>query len=154
MRSRHSPQRSRKSFLPKRRPEVLETAGRGRAANGDEGTDPVSARMGQASGFTAILHGVRPAHESRETKARGQRSSESRPSETGTAGTTAFIEPLRIHARWLGAKRGANSPSLISRVTANRPKLVAGRKRRALSSNPSLVLSTSPSTDEITPSPF
>jgi hypothetical protein len=39
--------------------------------------------------------------------------------DAGTAGFTRAIEPLITYARWLGARRGASKPSLISRVTAN-----------------------------------
>ena len=38
---------------------------------------------------------------------RGQRSSESRPSDAGTVRESLFTEPVKIQARWLGAKRGA-----------------------------------------------
>src|SRR5207248_1248768 len=74
------------------------------------------------------------------------RSLESRPSDADTTGSTFTRKPVRIHARWLGAKRGANSPSLISRVTAKRLNAVAGKKRRALSGKPSDAVSMSPST--------
>src|SRR6202035_1333420 len=55
------------------------------------------------------------------------RSSVSRPSDAAIAGVTATRNPVRTHARWLGAKRGASKPSLISRVTAKRLNEVAGR---------------------------
>src|SRR5881296_1284310 len=58
-----------------------------------------------------------------------QRSSASRPVEAGTAGLTGTRVPVRLQARWLGAKRGASNPSLISRVTAKRSNAVAGRWR-------------------------
>src|SRR5690348_12524869 len=81
-------------------------------------------RLGSSSLRNLLLVGVdEPA----------QRSSESRPADAGTAGLTGTRVPVRIQARWLGAKRGASNPSLISRVTANRLKAVAGRKRRVLS---------------------
>src|ERR1700692_4902857 len=48
------------------------------------------------------------------------RSSPSRPSDAGSAGVTATRNPVRTHALWLGANRGASKPSLISRVTAKR----------------------------------
>ena len=57
-----------------------------------------------------------------------QRSSTSRPVEASTVGLTATRTPDRTHPRWLGAKRGANSPSLISRVTAKRLNTVGGRR--------------------------
>jgi hypothetical protein len=57
----------------------------------------------------------------------GQRSSESSPADALTTGVTGTRTPVRTHARWLGAKRGAKSPSLISRVTAKRLKTVGGR---------------------------
>jgi hypothetical protein len=82
-----------------------------------------------------------------------QRSSASRPLEASTVGLTDTRTPVRTHARWLGAKRGA-SPSLISRVTAKRLNTVGGRKRRELSSKPSDAVSMSPSAAEMIPSPF
>ena len=54
------------------------------------------------------------------------RSSPSSPSEAGTDGLTGTSVPDNTHAFWLGANRGASSPSLISRVTANRLNCVAG----------------------------
>ena len=48
------------------------------------------------------------------------RSSASRPSDAGATGFTGTREPCRTQPRWLGANRGASSPSLISRVTAKR----------------------------------
>ncbi len=94
--------------------------------------------------LTQAVLGVQPPH----------RSSASRPTEAGIAGNCGTSEPCSTQPRWLGANRGANRPSLISRVTAKRLKTVAGRKRRVLSGNPSLAVSTSPSIAEITPSPF
>src|ERR1700693_854994 len=61
------------------------------------------------------------------------RSSESRLSEAGTAGLTRTRKPVTTQALWLGANRGARRPSLISRVTANRLREVAGKNRRVLS---------------------
>jgi len=55
-----------------------------------------------------------------------QRSSPSRRLDAGTAGLTGTRVPLSTTARWLGAKRGASRPSLISRVTWKRLNLVAG----------------------------
>src|SRR5215831_15850060 len=42
------------------------------------------------------------------------------------------------------AKRGASSPSLISRVTAKRLNTVGGKNKRELSSKPSVLVSMSP----------
>src|SRR6516162_11558599 len=78
-----------------------------------------------------------PAHEEAASQAaspcdgNSQRSSASRPVEASTVGLTATRTPDRTHARWLGAKRGANSPSLISRVTAKRLNTVGGRNSRS-----------------------
>src|SRR5438309_2016071 len=58
------------------------------------------------------------------------RSSLSSPAEAGTAGLTGTSTPDSTHALWLGAKRGASNPSLISRVTAKRLSHLGGRKRR------------------------
>src|SRR5437016_2362429 len=80
------------------------------------------------------------------------RSSLSSPAEAGTAGLTGTSTPDSTHALWLGAKRGASNPSLISRVTAKRLSHLGGRKRRELSGNPSDAVSTSPSAAEMTPS--
>src|SRR5712672_267907 len=77
-------------------------------------------------------------------KRRAQRSSPSRPVEAATVGSTGTRTPDKIHARWLGAKRGAKSPSLISRVTAKRLNTVGGKKRRVLSAKPSVGVSMSP----------
>ena len=41
-----------------------------------------------------------------------------RPADADTAGLTGIKLPVNTQARWLGAKRGVSSPSLISRVTA------------------------------------
>lgn len=72
------------------------------------------------------------------------RSSASRPADAFTVGSTGTRTPDRTHARWLGAKRGANSPSLISRVTAKRLNTVGGRNRRSLFGKPSVAVSMSP----------
>src|SRR6266849_1016275 len=72
------------------------------------------------------------------------RSSPSRPAEASTVGLTATRTPVRTHARWLGAKRGANNPSLISRVTAKRLNTVGGRYSRSLLGKPSVGVSISP----------
>src|SRR5437879_11822838 len=78
-----------------------------------------------------------------------QRSSASRPAEAGTAGLTGTRVPVRIQARWLGAKRGASNPSLISRVTAKRLNAGGVRNKRVLSWKPSDAVSMSPSTAEM-----
>src|SRR5207344_3616421 len=49
--------------------------------------------------------------------------------EAGTAGLTRARDPLKTHARWLGARRGARRPSLSSRVTAKRLNAVGGRNK-------------------------
>jgi hypothetical protein len=85
---------------------------------------------------------------------RSYRSSESRPAEADTAGLTGTSVPVRIHAPWFGAKRGASNPSLISRVTAKRLNTVGGRNTRVLSEKPSVAVSMLPSTAEMIPSPF
>ena len=82
------------------------------------------------------------------------RSSLSSPSDAGTDGLTGTSVPDNTHAFWLGAKRGANSPSSISRVTAKRLNCVAGMNNLVLSANPSDAVSTSPSAAETTPSLF
>ena len=82
------------------------------------------------------------------------RSSLSRPADPITAGLTGLTNPVKIQAFWLGAKRGASGPSLISRVAANRSKVGARRKRRVLSGKPSDGESMSPSTAPMMPSPF
>jgi MFS family permease len=56
-----------------------------------------------------------------------QRSSASRPSDAFTVGSTATRRPCSTKARSLRAKRGASSPSLISRVTAKRLNTVGDR---------------------------
>src|SRR6202035_4868831 len=71
-------------------------------------------------------------------------SSPSRPAEAGTAGLTATRAPVSTHARWLGEKRGANRPSLISLVTAKRLNTVGGRYSRSLLPKPSVAVSISP----------
>src|SRR5258708_16614826 len=80
------------------------------------------------------------------------RSSESRPAAAGTDGVTATREPDSTHALWLGEKRGASKPSLISRVTAKRLNDEAGRYNRKLFSKPSDAVSGSPSGAEMIPS--
>src|SRR5262249_5416252 len=67
------------------------------------------------------------AHRPPPRHARSQRSSASRPVEASTVGLTGTRTPDSTQARWLGAKRGANRPSFISRVTAKRLKAVGGR---------------------------
>src|SRR6185436_16638411 len=57
----------------------------------------------------------------------GYRSSPSLLIEAGTEGSTRTSLPLSTQARWLGAKRGAKSPSSSSRVTAKRLNEVGGR---------------------------
>src|SRR5215469_7542930 len=94
----------------------------------------------------------RPA--GRLRRSRRQRSSASRPVEASTVELPGTRTPVRTHARWLGAKRGANSPSLISRVTAKRLKAVGGRNKRSLFGKPSDGVSMSPSAAEMMPSPF
>ena len=79
-----------------------------------------------------------------ERLANDYRSSPSRPVEAFTAGLTATRAPVSIHARWLGEKRGANRPSLISRVTAKRLNTVGGRYNRSLFAKPSVAVSISP----------
>src|SRR5262249_23031391 len=55
--------------------------------------------------------------------------SEARPADAAAGGSTFTRVPVRTYARWLGAKRGANSPSLISRVTAKRLNTVGGKEK-------------------------
>src|ERR1700681_4703339 len=89
-----------------------------------------------------------------DAQPRGQRASRSRPADAATAGRTGTTTPDSTHAFWLGAKRGASSPSLISRVTAKRLNCVAGINKRSLFGKPSEAVSTSPSAAEMTPSPL
>src|SRR5438067_61575 len=72
-------------------------------------------------------------------------SSLSRPADANTTGATGTRTPVKTQARWLGAKRGASSPSLISRVTAKRLNAVAGRNNRSLFEKPFDGVSMSPS---------
>jgi hypothetical protein len=55
-----------------------------------------------------------------------QRLSKSCLTEAGIGGSTWVKKPLWTQPRWLGAKRGASSPSFSSRVTAKRLNSVAG----------------------------
>src|SRR5262245_42907718 len=71
-----------------------------------------------------------------------------------TDGDTSVNGPLWTHARWLGAKRGERSPSLISRVTAKRLNCVAGMKSRSFDRPPSEKSSRSTSTAVRMPSPL
>src|SRR5215475_7258944 len=66
------------------------------------------------------------------------------------------MAPERTQPRVLGAKRGASSPSLISRVTAKRLKLLGKRKMHVLSpwGQCELAVSMSPSAADTMPSPF
>jgi hypothetical protein len=64
--------------------------------------------------------------------------------EASTVGLTFTSEPLNTQPRWLGEKRGASEPSLISRVTAKRLNAVGGRYNRVLSAKPSVAVSISP----------
>src|SRR5205823_4504061 len=82
------------------------------------------------------------------------RSSASRPAEAATEGFTTTRFPLNTQARWLGEKRGASKPSLISRVTAKRLNESGDRNNRWLSGKPSVGVSASPTTAEMIPSPF
>jgi hypothetical protein len=74
------------------------------------------------------------------------------PVEASTTGLTGTRTPDSTQARWLGAKRGASSPPLISRVTAKRLKAVGGRQRRELSAKPSVGVSISPCAAVMMPS--
>src|SRR5262249_12698506 len=83
-----------------------------------------------------------------------QRLSASCVTDALTDGCTSVNGPLWTHARWLGAKRGARRPSLISRVTAKRLNCVAGMKRRSFERPPSEKSSRSTSTAVRMPSPL
>src|SRR6516225_7544822 len=72
----------------------------------------------------------------RRYRSRRQRSSASRPADASTVGLTGTSTPDSTQARWLGAKRGARRPSLISRVTAKRLNTVGGRNKRSLFGKP------------------
>src|SRR6266436_942543 len=102
---------------------------------------------------SARQHMVASPHDSswRPRRSTGYLSSASRPVEASTLGLTFTSEPLNTQPRWLGEKRGASDPSLISRVTAKRLNAVGGRYNRVLLGNPSVAVSISPTFAVIMP---
>jgi len=105
-----------------------------------------------SSGDVARRCPCRPADRQGHRHHLGYLLSPSCGTDAGTDGLTRLISPLSTHARWLGAKRGESSPSLISRVTATRLYAVAGKYSRSLDWPPSEVPSRSASTASTMPS--